>query len=507
MNAALKSPPIAQRNSFCFPFPVKRSRFRSAARPPRPCRSGISLIEVLIAVFVLTFGLMGIAMVIPAGRYLMVEAAKSDRGSACGRAALNDMKIRGWLDPTTGWREGRIASFESCVKPGWFLDATNTLYPKPMDALVYGETFLIDPAFFTNGCYVAGTPTCQFFPYSAETTSHLLQLQNSKAGRTWPERALARRIAPVDPSPSPQRALRVFDRVTTWADDLVFSLEGEEQRPRQLFEWAGSSGNSTGAAYPILPADGFDATGQLRLRAQNEGMYTWAALVTPIVPLGKLGPSSDIGIWTWDHDKDPGTPGIQVPAVKLSSISRYEVSVIVFYRRDFYCPTSGELTGDVNPETVKERSVFARIDGGGIGGGDVLLFVKGDGKGATSVPNNPRDGYLNVRKNDWIMLKALDASRGVECPPASDDWHLPSVCKWYRVVSVSEVEPATIKDPSNLSQELQGRGRYVTLAGPDWQVDTLPGYGTFDPMIDIAEAAIVENVVGVYTTTVDVNSL
>ncbi|MGI6414054.1 MAG: type IV pilus modification PilV family protein [Thermoguttaceae bacterium] len=90
------------------PVRTERNSFHSSARPPRPRRSGISLIEVLIAVFVLTFGLMGIAMVIPAGRYLMVEAAKSDRGSACGRAALNDMKIRGWLLPgQSGSRLGK----------------------------------------------------------------------------------------------------------------------------------------------------------------------------------------------------------------------------------------------------------------------------------------------------------------------------------------------------------------------------------------------------------------
>jgi hypothetical protein len=44
-----------------------------------------------------------------------------------------------------------------------------------------------------------------------------------------------------------------------------------------------------------------------------------------------------------------------------------------------------------------------------------------------------------------------------------------------------------------------GFGRFVTLAGPDWQVRTTPA--------DIAEAAIIDDVVGVYTTLVDVNSL
>lgn len=458
MNAALKRTfPVVERSSFRLPVRTERNSFHSSARPPRPGRSGISLIEVLIAVFVLTFGLMGIAMVIPAGRYLMVEAAKSDRGSACGRAALNDMKIRGWLDPLR-WTQIRGVPRPAAQNGG----------------VAYGETFLVDPVFFQIGL-AAGTQTVQFFPYSAAAS----QVPNT---RLWPERALARRVSPNIP-----RA--VAERITTWADELVFSLENEEQRPRQLFQW----NNGEGWAFPVLAGDGatVGAT-NYPICAQNEGSFTWAAMVAPVVP-----PAVD-GLWN-----DPGPPATDVPMIGVNSITRYEVSIVVFYRRDFYCPTSTELTSSPDPEIVKERSVYAEISGGGIGGGDVQLFIAD-----ANLPNS----YLNVRKNQWIMLKALDRAGGAEF---SGNWHMPAVFKWYRVVGVSDIEDAAITDPATIpadpNNKLNGRGRYVTLAGPDWQIDTTFGPNNndpaFDPQTDIAEAAIIDDVVGVYTTIVDVSSL
>ena len=62
-------------------------------------RSGISLMEVLIGVFVLSIGLLGVAAMIPIGKLAMIETAKSDRTGACGRAALREVKIRRMLDP------------------------------------------------------------------------------------------------------------------------------------------------------------------------------------------------------------------------------------------------------------------------------------------------------------------------------------------------------------------------------------------------------------------------
>ncbi|MEN6458555.1 MAG: prepilin-type N-terminal cleavage/methylation domain-containing protein [Thermoguttaceae bacterium] len=68
------------------------------ARAARQCRSGVSLLEVLIAMFVLSIGLLGVASLIPIGKLALVETNKSDRGGACGRAALREVKARRMLN-------------------------------------------------------------------------------------------------------------------------------------------------------------------------------------------------------------------------------------------------------------------------------------------------------------------------------------------------------------------------------------------------------------------------
>src|SRR5574340_209344 len=74
------------------------SRGPRRCRPARP-RRGVSLIEVLISIFILSVGLMGVAALIPVGRFEVVQAAKMDRAAVAGRAAFREVKIRGLLRP------------------------------------------------------------------------------------------------------------------------------------------------------------------------------------------------------------------------------------------------------------------------------------------------------------------------------------------------------------------------------------------------------------------------
>jgi hypothetical protein len=48
--------------------------------------------------FVLSVGLLGVAALIPVGRFAIVETAKADRSGACGRAALSEIKVRRMLE-------------------------------------------------------------------------------------------------------------------------------------------------------------------------------------------------------------------------------------------------------------------------------------------------------------------------------------------------------------------------------------------------------------------------
>ena len=490
--------------------------------PASLSRRGVSLLEVLIAIFVLTFGLLSVAMIIPAGRALMVDASKNDRGTACGRAAINDVQVRRWYDSSRWVHKWLNATGTSTIK------AARVPAFGGGTGLLYGETYLLDPYFFAYRLGAtdpnAAEESVRHFPYSIHP-----YLEFGLANRVWPDRARARRVTfaqpgwsmtapPINPLQEP-----FAQQLTTWADELVFSLEAEDVRPRQTFTWTDGQGWSA----PVMPADEATLTAtDYALRSADLGRFTWAVMITPVVPY--KGPDDDDGTYqdTWDHDVDSNvtTPG--VPLVDPTLIACYEISVIVFYNRSLDCPTAGGANDQLETLTdlniVRERSCYARLDGGGVGGGDVLLFVT-DGDNARPA------GYLeDIRRGDWIMLKALDRSRGVITRNIGDTNQLvtrPTVCKWYRVIAVDDIQsglqinnPAS--EPIDGSALLDGRGRYVSLVGPDWQIDTTSDVddkdasGTyrasisrFNPVADIAEAAIVRDVVGVYTTIIDVNSL
>ena len=53
-------------------------------------RRGLSLLEVLVSMAVLTLGMLGVAMLIPIGKFAMTETEKSDRTGMCGRAGLRE---------------------------------------------------------------------------------------------------------------------------------------------------------------------------------------------------------------------------------------------------------------------------------------------------------------------------------------------------------------------------------------------------------------------------------
>src|SRR5690348_13625331 len=67
-------------------------------------RRGISLMEVLISMFVLAIGLLGVAALIPAGKHEIVEATKLETAAMVGRNAFREIQTRGYLNPTT-WRD------------------------------------------------------------------------------------------------------------------------------------------------------------------------------------------------------------------------------------------------------------------------------------------------------------------------------------------------------------------------------------------------------------------
>lgn len=447
------------------PLAARRRDSFFALRPSS--RRGLSLIEVLMSVFVLTVGLMGIAMIIPAGNTLMAQANRSDRATNCGRAGLNELQVRGWLKP------GQRLTWYTKNSSGGNVPAliANTY-------IVSGQAFAIDPLFLSAPANSANA-LVQTFPYRNTTPLAAPHKVAMTRITVWDNNGTTTTTDDYNTLPFP-----VADRIFTWADELVFQTQTDSDRPRISANWS----NGEVAYFPNLPADddAVDPTAATPLTSVSQGNISWLATVTPVLPR--------TGDTPFDSDSDGKYDRMYID---VANIERYEVSIVVFHARDLYCPTTAEY----GTTTPKERSVFARLDGGGIGGGDVYLMSAN------------ADWLVEIDKGDWIMLKGRQVTHAIDptknpnyeenVPPIISGMFAVTrdVFKWYRVVSVDDVEDSvTLPDGTT-----NAHGRYVTLAGPDWDVDTnFSGSFTID---DIAEAALVDDVVGVYTTIIDVNAL
>ena len=157
---------VVRRPALALPFPL------SPLLPFSPPRRGVSLLEVLAAIGVLSIGLLGLAALLPIGRYTLGEATKADRAGQCGRAALRDVIIRRMLDsnpttsPWTPYPNGNSLSF--LIDPegvsngmnatfGYGAASTNTNVPRI--SLNYANTTaLADSIFMATDDLVLGMP-------------------------------------------------------------------------------------------------------------------------------------------------------------------------------------------------------------------------------------------------------------------------------------------------------------------------------------------------------------
>ena len=297
----------------------------------RRARRGVSLMEVLISIFVILFGMLGVAALLPVGRFEMSMCLRADRAGNAGRAALREAQVRGmtnpyqwiaWYDganPYPNWNQTNACQVYT---PGWFpvprvvTDATGNVTQEYEQYLQHYQAYAIDPLFIAQARTVdpnAG-PLIARFPYGAANGTAYM-------GRVSFGIAALNNTA-------------LFDRIFTWQDDLVFDYPSEKTlRPRLL--WRNVDGSTSTNLSPGAAT------------AVRENKYSWMMTVTPA-----------------DNEY-----GLHASTRKL-----YTLSVVVFYSR--LLTPEGELSCNV------------AAPGSLIGGGDVLLG------GANAVEVKPREWIL-----------------------------------------------------------------------------------------------------------------
>jgi len=368
---------------------------------PTTRRSGITLLEVLISIFVLAFGLLGVAALIPVGRFAIVEVGKADRSAVCGRAGLHEIKIRqfpdvndGTLRPMTDIRTWRDHSGTEVLS-----SADTAAQRLAKRRLAYA----IDPLFVAQN-----SNACEYFPYIVTNASPAVIRSAAMRRVTFSQYDTFGKLQQIEQP--------LAERIFMLQDQVLFDVpDDRDQRPRELRLL------HTGVVEPrpFLLGDDSDGLGN-DLLTEVRGDYTWLATVVPVLSNGN----------------PTGT---------------YTVSIVVFYKRDF--------THDALAIKPSERFVDAEL----LGGGDVKLKVSN----GPSVPNPKDPPQLDVRRNEWLLL--------------SSDIPAGGTFRWYRVVAIDD----------EAEEESSGNWvRYATLAGPDWPANE-------------AYATLIDGVVGVYTTTID----
>ena len=207
----------------------------------------VSLLEVLISIFAISIGMMGVAALIPVGQLSVIEATKADRSAACARDALAEVKVRNMLDPAM------------------FLNpADGRLHVRVAVPGTSGSTFVIDP--LVRRPRHAGV---------ADLRRHReVPLRRQPRWRSGPP-------LPVDVSPHVgampggpyMMSLSVADRIFTWRDDLVFDVDVDDPLNAR---GRATSGTPARRRRAILPTD---ANPPIRhgqsLQPNLKGDYSW----------------------------------------------------------------------------------------------------------------------------------------------------------------------------------------------------------------------------------------
>ena len=113
-------------------------------------RAGLSLFEILTAMFVLMVGLLGVLAVLPFGMYQMNRVNKADFGGNCGRAAIRDIQVRNWAN-----------DFNDSLHDPYETD--RMVYNPNLDLLLCDRPLIVDPLLLDGNGW-ANDGNLKFFP-------------------------------------------------------------------------------------------------------------------------------------------------------------------------------------------------------------------------------------------------------------------------------------------------------------------------------------------------------
>jgi len=359
--------------------------------PPAHIPHGITLLEVLISMFVLLFGLMGVAAIFPVGSHYVVEGEKWDQGSRLAQNAFEEIKARGMLRPEV-W----LYPDPNAPDPRFIDPSTNRFtYPFPRDGGDRGPglSFVIDPLgaanelsnvgdIFPNGKLAVleqGVNTPEEWNDDFNRLNPGVSVM-SNPGTRWPVRRMTL------PDANGFATTATAETIFRLPDDLAIDVPEDDDRPGVQMWSVDNNGNL--------------------LARQYQGNYSWLATVVPKSQQALRG-------------------GLQ-PAENVRD-AYYEVSVVVFYKRD------------VVPTAESERLIEAQF----LNQRELVIFAR------TSNANQVVDAAVDEFKaGNWLAVMGVNQTNGQ------------FLLKWYRILAMD--------DETGPIPEINQQGRYLMVDGPDW---------------------------------------
>jgi hypothetical protein len=423
-------------------------------------RRGISLTEVLIAMGILTVGLLGVASIFPVASFYMQQGDVADRGSQIAQSAFNDAVARGTLDPAnwllledaTGVTNGIYAKrFAPNLRNQLAVAAGSSDAPLQKHQKLnraFGSVYVIDPLGVDsspldpdNSMDRRQARIVATLPFNAKLSSYAYQAwwpwnpalaTPEPMHPNWPVVRVT--LPEVSPGPSavpnwPMRTVTA-DRLFRTNDDLAIDVPARADRPSQQ----------------MMTRFDVDGNGELdAISRQSKGDYSWLITVVP-----------------------SSTDARNALAIDPSSFS-YEVSVAVFYKRI--------LDNLVSDSIPAERLTTAKIVSTGLNGGEILIQKE---SGDTAA-----DPFGALKVGRWMLVCGPSPNSSSERPQF--------VARWYNVLSISDEVNGVLTDSTTQ--------RLVSLRGPQWP---------WQPAADLTTAAlsnslcgvIVPNVVAVHSKTI-----
>ena len=417
-------------------------------------RAAISLTEVLIALGILTIGLLGVASIFPVGSWYMQKATIADQGSAIAQSVMNDAVTRGMLNPnswyvmvpsnttSTGnaWNRQFQCDGRYCPQPPPAKDP-RSIFIRPFAAALseaisqngaaadrtmvnkqLGAAYVIDPIGVAAMAMPNGVALSNKYAYTfpasmnqlGGTTSGNLysaawQSWGNSPVNTWPIRR-----ATIQQADGWQLSPSMADALCKGTDDLAVDLPKRDDRPA-IQNWDTASINGT----------------QMPMARQWAGDFSWMMTVVPTTTAARDGMASN----PEGYD--------------------YQVSVVVFHKRGL--PTSYALSNaEAYNNSALERAVKAKVLTTGPNGGELLL----EGFGSNdSTAENP---FSQLKTGNWIMLCGPH--------PNSSDSNPKFVLNWYQVLSIEgkneRLNNQGTTSPAPAASDPERR--LVTLRGTEW---------------------------------------